>query len=58
VEEAVANGELAPERLESYRKLQREQRQLQIKQDEIARIREKQRTKAIHRAQRVFKPRP
>jgi len=57
VEEAVAKGELAAERLESYRKLQKEQRQLQIKQDEIARIREKQRTKAIHRAQRVFKPR-
>lgn len=55
---AVAAGELPAERLESYRKLQRELRQIQLRQDEIARLREKQRVKAVHRAQRRFKPRP
>lgn len=57
VEEAARTGELPAERLESYRKLQKEMKQLQIRQDEIARIREKQKTKAIHKAQRNFKPR-
>lgn len=57
VEAAIQGGELAPERLESYRKLQREQHQILIRQDEIARLREKQRTKAIHKAQSRFKPR-
>jgi ribosome biogenesis GTPase len=57
VEAAIRSGDLAPERLESYRKLQSELRQIQIRQDEIARLREKQRTKAIHKAQSRFKPR-
>lgn len=57
VEEAVERGDLAPERLESYRKLQRELHQIQVRQDELARLREKQKTKAIHRAQNRFKPR-
>ena len=57
VEEAVASGELASERLESWRKLQRELEHVRIRQDELARLREKQRIKAIHKAQRRFPPR-
>jgi ribosome biogenesis GTPase len=57
VEEAIARGELAPERLESYRKLQRELYQIQVRQDQVARLREKQKVKAIHKAQDRFKPR-
>jgi len=57
VEAAIRSGELAAERLESYRKLQRELHQIQIRQDEVARLREKQRIKAIHKAQDRFKPR-
>jgi len=57
VEAAVAGGELAPERLESWRKLQRELAQVRLRQDELARLREKQRVKAIHKAQHRFRPR-
>ena len=52
VEAAVAAGELPAERLESYRKLQREQHHLHIRQDELARLQEKKRNKVIHKAQR------
>jgi ribosome biogenesis GTPase len=52
VEEAVAGGSLAPERLESYRKLQRELHQVQVRQDEITRLREKQKSKVAQRALR------
>jgi ribosome biogenesis GTPase / thiamine phosphate phosphatase len=52
VEEAVAGGELEPERLESYRKLQRELHQVHIRQDEMARLREKQKNKVLHKALR------
>jgi ribosome biogenesis GTPase len=52
IEAALASGELAPERLESYRKLQAELRQIQIRQDELLKAREKQRWKVIHKAQR------
>ncbi|MFL6292373.1 MAG: ribosome small subunit-dependent GTPase A, partial [Thermoanaerobaculia bacterium] len=52
VEEAVARGDLARGRLESYHKLQREQHQLQVKQDELARLREKQKNKAAQKALR------
>ena len=52
VEAAVAVGALPAERLESYRKLQREQRHLHIRQDELARLQEKKRNKVIHKAQR------
>ena len=52
VGEAVARGDLAPERLESFHKLQREQHQLQVKQDELARLREKQKNKAAQKALR------
>ena len=45
VEAAVASGELRAERLESYRKLQREQHHLHIRQDELARLQEKKKNK-------------
>jgi ribosome biogenesis GTPase / thiamine phosphate phosphatase len=57
VEAAVAGGELAAERLESWRKLQRELEVVRARQDELARLREKQRVKAIHKAQHRFRPR-
>ena len=49
---AVESGELAPDRLESYRKLQRELRQIQIQKDELARIQEKKKNKVVHKAMR------
>jgi ribosome biogenesis GTPase len=49
---AVGSGELAPDRLESYRKLQRELRQVRIQKDELARIQEKKKNKGIHKALR------
>jgi ribosome biogenesis GTPase len=52
VESAVAEGTLAAERLESYRKLGREQDHLHTRQDELARLQEKKRNKVIHKAQR------
>lgn len=52
VEAAVESGELPAERLESYRKLQRELHQIQIRQDEIARIQEKKKNKTVQRALR------
>jgi ribosome biogenesis GTPase len=52
VEGAVAGGELAPARLESYRKLQRELYQVQVRQDEVTRLREKQKNKVQQRALR------
>lgn len=57
VEAAVAGGELAAGRLESWRKLQRELEAVRVRQDELARLREKQRIKAIHKAQHRFRPR-
>ncbi|HEX7182764.1 MAG TPA: ribosome small subunit-dependent GTPase A [Thermoanaerobaculia bacterium] len=56
VQEAVESGELDPERLESYRKLQRELHQVHLRQDVALRLKEKQRLKAIHKAQDRFKP--
>jgi ribosome biogenesis GTPase / thiamine phosphate phosphatase len=52
VEAAAASGELPAARLESYRKLQRELRQIHLRQDELARLQEKKKNKAAHRAQR------
>jgi ribosome biogenesis GTPase / thiamine phosphate phosphatase len=52
VEAATATGELPPERLESYRKLQRELRQIHLRQDELARLQEKKKNKVLHKAQR------
>jgi ribosome biogenesis GTPase len=57
VEAAVVEGALAPGRLESYRKLQRELRQIRAKQDEVARLREKQRVKALSKAASRYHPR-
>lgn len=50
VEAALASGELNPERWESYRKLQAELRQIQIRQDELLKAKEKQRAKTISKA--------
>ena len=50
VEAAAERGELPPERLESYRKLQRELRQIHLRQDELARQQEKKKSKVIERA--------
>ena len=52
VKEAAENGTLAPDRLESYRKLSRELRYLELKQDEGAQRAQKQRWRAIHKAMR------
>jgi ribosome biogenesis GTPase len=52
VNAAVDRGELAAERLLSYLKLQRELRHLERQQDQLARLAEKARWKAIHRAHR------
>jgi ribosome biogenesis GTPase len=54
---AAEEGALAPERLDSYRKLQREADQLRIKTDVHAREREKQRVKALMKAADRFRPR-
>jgi ribosome biogenesis GTPase len=57
VEEAMAAGALSSERLESWRKLQSELDAVRARQDELARLREKQKIKAIHKAQHRFRPR-
>lgn len=48
--EAEADGDLAPERLESYHKLQRELRWLRIKQDARASADAHKKSRAFHRA--------
>jgi ribosome biogenesis GTPase len=57
VEAAAEAGTLKSERLESYRKLQREVESLRLRTNVQAREREKQRIKAIHKAQHRFRPR-
>lgn len=57
IEAAVESGALDPARLESWRKLQRELDLVRIRQDGLARLREKQNLKAIHKAQHRFRPR-
>ena len=52
VEAAAESGELPAERLESYRKLQRELRQIHLRQDELARLEEKRKSKIVERAVR------
>jgi ribosome biogenesis GTPase len=52
VEAALASGRLAADRLESYRKLQKELHHLQLRQDDLARIQEKKKWKSIHKAMR------
>lgn len=55
--EAVAEGTLPTERLESYRKLHREQTALKSRQDELARLQDKRRVKNATKAFNRFKPR-
>jgi len=54
VQAAVNSGELAPERLAGYRKLERELAFQHRKQDAAARAEENRRWRAIHKAQREF----
>ena len=54
---AVAAGTLAADRLASYHKLQRELRHLALRQDDLGRLEEKQRWRAIHKAARNHRPR-
>ena len=54
---AVAQGALAPARLASYHKLQRELRHLELRQDERGRSEQKQRWRAMHKAARKHRPR-
>jgi len=54
---AVQAGTLAPERLQSYFKLQRELRHLALRQDDVGRRELKQRWRAIHKAARKHRPR-
>jgi ribosome biogenesis GTPase / thiamine phosphate phosphatase len=57
VRTAVEEGELPPERLSSFHKLQKELQHLEVRQDQRARLEQKARWKAIHRAQRHNRPR-
>jgi ribosome biogenesis GTPase len=57
VEAAVAAGTLDAGRVESYRKLQLEQRHVRAKQDQVSRLREKQRIKALVKSAGRFRPR-
>jgi ribosome biogenesis GTPase len=50
---AVAGGELAPERLASHHKLQRELRVLALREDDLARIKERNKWKTIHKEARL-----
>ena len=52
VQQAVADGQLDAERVESYHKLQRELAYLDRKDDVLAQIEENRRWRAIHKAQR------
>jgi ribosome biogenesis GTPase len=54
---ALESGALGHDRLESYRKLQRELRHLDLRQDDLGRREQKQRWRAIHKAARKHRPR-
>jgi len=54
---AAQEGHLAPERLESYRKLRREANYLASRQDQAAQLETKRKWRAIHRAARKHKQR-
>jgi ribosome biogenesis GTPase len=58
VQQALADGTLAPERWEGYRKLERELAFLEHKQNVAARLAEQQRWKQIHKQQRELYKRP
>ena len=53
---AVDDGRLAPDRLESYRKIQAELRHLATRQDALAQQTEKKQNRTIHRAMRRMPP--
>lgn len=57
VKAAVEAGEIPRERLENYLRLQREVEHLAARQDARRALDEKQKTRAIHRAQRAHTPR-
>ena len=57
VRAAVEAGRLAPGRLESYLRLQREVDALTKRQDELAQLEEKRKVRTVHRSMRNFKPR-
>lgn len=52
IQAALAAGTLTAERLESYRKLQKELHHLHLRQNDLARIQEKKKWKAIHKSLR------
>ena len=52
IQAAVAAGTLTAERLESYRKLQKELHHLELRQNDLARIQEKKKWKSVHKAMR------
>jgi ribosome biogenesis GTPase len=54
VKDAVARGEIPEDRLESYRRLQREARHLEAKVDERAALEEKRKWKVIHKNMKRF----
>src|SRR3954469_227548 len=56
VKAAVEDGRLAPDRLESYRKIQDELRHLATRQDALAQQTEKKQNRMIHRAMRKMPP--
>ena len=56
VKAAVDDGRLAPDRLESYRKIQDELRHLATRQDALAQQTEKKQNRMIHRAMRKMPP--
>ncbi len=55
--EALEEGALPPERLESYRKLQREMEHLAVRQDVLLRQEQKRKWKQVHKAFRNFNKR-
>lgn len=57
VKMAVEAGSLSESRLEHYRRLQNELRHLAVQQDRRAQAEQQRKTKVIHRAQRLYKPR-
>ena len=57
VREAMAGGELAEARLDSYHKLHRELEHLALRQSRLSQLVERRKWKAIHKAVRDFKPR-
>jgi ribosome biogenesis GTPase len=54
---AAAAGALGADRLQSYRKLQRELRHLALRQDDLGRREQKQRWRSIHKLARKHRPR-